>query len=94
MEANGQSINQDVTIQNRLGLHARPAMSFVDIANQYKCQIQVSKGNQTVDGKSIMQMMMLAATQGTVLKVQATGDDAQTAVQALSELVDRKFDEE
>lgn len=94
LEANGQSIIQDVTIQNRLGLHARPAMSFVDVANQYKCQIQVSKGEQTVDGKSIMQMMMLAATQGTLLKVKATGGDAQAAVEALKQLVDRKFDEE
>lgn len=94
MEASGQSVNQEVTIQNRLGLHARPAMSFVDVANQYKSQIQVSKGDQTVDGKSIMQMMMLAATQGTVLKVQATGADAQTAIDALKQLVDRKFDEE
>lgn len=94
MEASGQSVIQDVTIQNRLGLHARPAMSFVDVANQYKCQIQVSKGDQTVDGKSIMQMMMLAATQGTLLKVKATGADAQAAVDALKQLVDRKFDEE
>ena len=84
----------DVTIQNRLGLHARPAMTFVDTANTFASDVRVSKGEQVVDGKSIMQMMMLAATQGTCLKVRAEGEDAESAVKALAELVDRKFDEE
>jgi phosphocarrier protein HPr len=83
-----------VTISNRLGLHARPAMAFVDIANKFASEVRVQKGDQTVDGKSIMQMMMLAATQGTELVISAEGADAPAALQALCQLVNRKFDEE
>ncbi len=88
------SVRARVTIQNRLGLHARPAMSFVDTATGFTSQVQVRKGEQVVDGKSIMQMMMLAATQGTDLEIVAEGPDADAAVAALRDLVDRKFDEE
>ena len=83
-----------VIIKNRLGLHARPAMSFVDVANGFASDIRVKKGEQVVDGKSIMQMMMLAATQGTELIVAAAGADAEAALTALSALVERKFDED
>ncbi len=83
-----------VTIKNRLGMHARPAMSFVDLANAMASDIRVGKGEQEVDGKSIMQMMMLAATQGTELVIRAKGHDASDALKKLSDLVDRKFDEE
>ncbi len=83
-----------VTISNRLGLHARPAMSFVDTANGFRADIRVAKGAQTVDGKSIMQVMMLAATKGTQLTIEAQGPDALDALTALRALVDRKFDEE
>ncbi len=83
-----------VTIKNRLGLHARPAMAFVDAANAFAADIRVSKGSQTVDGKSIMQMMMLAATKGTDLTVEASGPDAEQALRTLTSLVERKFDEE
>jgi len=72
----------------------RPAMQFVDLANCFDSDITVSNGNTTVDGKSIMQMSMLAATCGTRLKVRAAGPDAQKAVAALRELVEVKmFDE-
>ncbi len=94
METNGDWQRANVTIQNRLGLHARPAMAFVDVANGFSADIRVNKGEQDVDGKSIMQMMMLAATQGTKLVVRAKGSDASQALVALAELVDRKFDEE
>ncbi len=83
-----------ITIQNRLGLHARPAMSFVDVASGYASDIRVQKGDQSVDGKSIMQLMMLAATQGTRLDIVADGPDADDAVTALTTLVDDRFDEE
>lgn len=83
-----------VVIRNRLGLHARPAMSFVDIANSFASTIRVRKGDQEVDGKSIMQMMMLAATQGTELHITAEGQDAEQALAALVALIDRNFDEE
>ena len=89
-----QSAKASVTIQNRLGLHARPAMSFVDTANTFDAAIKVHKGEQTVDGKSIMQLMMLAATQGTELEISAEGNDADDAIQALTELIDRNFDED
>lgn len=83
-----------VTIGNRLGLHARPAMSFVDTASQFRSDIKIIKGSQVVDGKSIMQLMMLAATQGTVLEIAADGPDAEEAVNTLQKLVESGFDEE
>ena len=83
-----------VTIINKLGLHARPAMSFVDTASGFKSDIQVTKDGQVVDGKSIMQLMMLAATAGSELHIEAEGPDAEQAVAALVKLVESKFDEE
>lgn len=84
----------EVTILNKLGLHARPAMSFVDTASGFKSDIQVVKDGQIVDGKSIMQLMMLAATAGTRLKIEAEGPDAEQAVEALVKLIASKFDED
>lgn len=83
-----------VTIANRLGLHARPAMSFVETACNFKAVLTVRRENQKVDGKSIMQMMMLAATKGTELILEANGPDAREMVDALTDLVNRGFDEE
>ena len=83
-----------VTISNRLGLHARPAMALVDLANGFSADVKLRKDTQTVDAKSIMQIMMLAATKGTVLTVSADGPDADAAVQAVVSLVESKFDEE
>ncbi|MBC7771218.1 MAG: HPr family phosphocarrier protein [Pyrinomonadaceae bacterium] len=87
-------IRVNVTIVNKLGLHARPAMCFVDVANQFASEISVKRGDQAVDGKSIMQMMLLAATKGTELMVEATGADAEQACAALKKLVAAGFDEE
>lgn len=81
-------------IVNKLGLHARPAMTFVDLAVQFQSEVRVSKGEHEVDGKSIMQMMMLAAAKGAQLKIVCEGPDAEKAAQALKELVDGGFDEE
>ena len=85
-----------ITINNRLGLHARPAMAFVDVANRYQSNISVRKNgsDEIVDGKSIMQMMMLAATQGTQLNLEISGPDAEALAQEIQALADRKFDEE
>lgn len=83
-----------VVIDNKLGMHARPAMAFVDIANAYQAKVTVRKQSQAVDGKSIMQMMMLAATRGTKLEIEAVGPDADRALADLAALVKRKFDEE
>lgn len=72
----------------------RPAMQFVDIASQFASDITVSNSDNAVDGKSIMQMTMLAATHGTSLKITAKGPDAEQAIKALRELVEEKmFDE-
>jgi phosphotransferase system HPr (HPr) family protein len=85
-----------VIIGNKLGLHARPAMLFVEAASGYEAEITVRRTDQreTVDGKSIMQMMMLAATQGTKVEIAASGSDADTAVKALVDLVESKFMED
>jgi phosphocarrier protein HPr len=83
-----------VEIKNADGLHMRPAMQFVDAASQFDCDITVSNAGNSVDGKSIMQMSMLAATCGTKLTIKAQGSDAQQAINALRELVEVKmFDE-
>lgn len=82
-----------VIITNKLGLHARPAMTFVDVASTFCSKISVCRGDQVVDGKSIMQMMLLAATKGTELDVIAEGEDASTACDTLSKLVASGFDE-
>lgn len=88
------AIDIEVQIKNADGLHMRPAMQFVDIANQYQSDIKVSNSETTVDGKSIMQMSMLAATYGTTLVIRAEGPDAAESIEALRELVEvKKFDE-
>ncbi len=88
-----QKCNVTVKILNRVGMHARPAMAFVDMANTFESVVTVRKKSQAVDGKSIMQMMMLAATQGTELELVAEGPDAEKAIKALTDLVNRHFDE-
>ncbi len=82
------------TVVNRLGLHARPAMSFVDLATTFKAEIRVRKGDTEVNGKSIMEMMMLAASKGSELEVRAEGEDCRQACEALRRLVDSGFDED
>jgi phosphocarrier protein len=83
-----------VLIANRRGLHARAAAKFVRVVEQYQAEITVVRDDVTVTGRSIMGLMMLAATQGTQLKLCATGPDAVAAIDALSDLVKRKFDED
>ena len=83
-----------VEIKNAEGLHMRPAMQFVDVANQFESDVTVSNSENIVDGKSIMQMSMLAATCGTKLNIKTEGADAEKALDALRELVeDKHFDE-
>ncbi|MHC4187043.1 MAG: HPr family phosphocarrier protein [Planctomycetota bacterium] len=83
-----ESYETEIEIKNSDGLHMRPAMQFVDLANQFDCEITVSNDQDTADAKSIMQMTILAATYGTKLKVKAKGLDAQQAIQALKKLVE------
>ncbi len=83
-----------VEIKNAEGLHMRPAMRFVDAANRFDSDITVSNNETEVDGKSIMQMSMLAATCGTKLKIKAEGGDAREAIETLRLLVEETmFDE-
>lgn len=91
------SVSREVLVSNKLGLHARPAMQFVDLANQFASGIRVKKGGdepEEADGKSVMQMIILAATEGTPLTILADGEDAQQAVEQLVALFDSKFGEE
>ena len=87
------TIEREVMIVNRYGLHARPAMQLVEIANGYNSTIEVSNATITVDAKSIMSVMRLAATKGTTLKILADGEDAEEAVKALVVLVQDGFGE-
>ena len=87
------TIEQEAKIVNKYGLHARPAMQLVELANKYSSKIDVSNGSLTVDAKSIMSVMRLAATKGTTLKVVADGSDAPEAVASLVELIQKGFDE-
>lgn len=83
-----------VEIKNAEGLHMRPAMQFVDVASRFECDLTVSNGQTEADGKSIMQMSMLAATCGTRLRLRAEGPDADQVLAALRELVEvRTFGE-
>ncbi|MBU4310382.1 HPr family phosphocarrier protein [bacterium] len=83
-----------LVIQNRAGLHARPAALFVQTANKFESQIKVAKEDQEVDGKSIMGIMMLAAGKGTRIKITAAGADEKEALERLEELINKKFGEE
>ena len=89
--------SREIVVSNKLGLHARPAMQFVDTANQFAARITVFKGGDEpaeADGKSVMQMIILAATEGTPLRIEADGPDAQQAVEKLVGLFESKFGEE
>ena len=91
------AVSRDIIIANSLGLHARPAMQFVDVANTFESQITVFRDGPdpiTADGKSVMQMIILEATCGTSLRVEAEGPDAEAAVAELARLVEDKFGEE
>lgn len=76
--------SREITIQNRTGLHARPAAVFVQLANKYESEITIMKDSQEVNGKSIMGILMLAAEKGAKIKIIADGNDAEKAVEELS----------
>jgi phosphocarrier protein HPr len=86
-------IETQVTIINKLGLHARAAAKFVGCTSAFSSKIQAGKEGQMVDGKSIMSVMMLAAGKGTVLDLHIEGNDEQAALTALVELIENRFDE-
>ncbi len=83
-----------MTVSNKYGLHARPATDFVSAADRFVCEVLVCANDTEADGKSIMGLMMLAATSGTVMEIRCTGDDAEACLRALVGLVSRGFDED
>ena len=87
-------ITKQLTVINRLGIHARPAALFVKGAGKFASQINVEKDGETINGKSIMGLMMLAAAQGSKLTLTAEGPDAAAALAALEELFQKKFNED
>lgn len=88
------TISKEVVVTNKLGVHARPAAMFVKTANRFECEIFVEKDGETVNGKSIMGIMMLAAGPGSKLHVHAKGHDAAQALGELEALLKRRFDED
>jgi phosphocarrier protein HPr len=86
-------VTHQVTVVNALGLHARAAARFVHHAGQFQSHIKVTRGHQTVDGKSILGLLLLAAARGTTLEIAADGPDAQAAVDALVQLAARGFED-
>lgn len=86
-------IQRDLTIINKLGLHARAAAKFVTTASSYAAQINVKKGERIVNGKSIMGVMMLAAGKGSTITLTAEGPDAEAALDGLASLVAERFGE-
>ena len=92
--APGMKIEKEITIINRLGLHARPAAMFVRISSRYRSEVWVEKEGEQINGKSIMGLMMLAAGQGSKLTIRCEGPDADKAMEELEELIRKKFNED
>lgn len=87
------TVTADVEIINQLGLHARAAARFVETASRFTAEVTVANGDESVSGKSILGLMMLAAGQGTQLSLIANGPDAEEAIDALVELIGLRFHE-
>ncbi len=87
-------VTKEITIINKLGIHARPAAQFVKVASRFVSDITVERDGEEVDGKSIMGLMMLAVGYGSKIVVTADGEDEQAAIEALAALAERKFEED
>jgi phosphocarrier protein len=87
-------ISRDFTISNKLGLHARPSAQLTQVASRFASDIHISRGTRRVNAKSIMGVMMLAAGQGATVTVEAEGEDAEQALQAIGQLIVDGFGEE
>jgi len=86
-------LDKTVTIRNKLGLHARAAVKFVNLANRFSASVKIVKGGDEIDGKSILGILTLAATQGTSIRLVIAGKDEEAAMTALTELIANRFDE-
>ncbi|MBE7413915.1 MAG: HPr family phosphocarrier protein [Deltaproteobacteria bacterium] len=93
-QGSATSLERTYTIKNKLGLHARAAALFVQLANRFDSEILVRKDDQEVNGKSIMGILILAATQGSKVTLRVEGGDAEGALGALGDLIDRGFGED
>jgi len=87
-------LDRNITIINKLGLHARAAAKLVTLASSYASSIKISRNGQEINGKSIMGVMMLAASKGTEIQLIAEGDDEHEAIEKLTELINNRFGEE
>lgn len=87
-------LSRTATVTNRLGMHARAAAKFVHLASGFQSHVRVSKGSQTMDGKSIMGILLLAAVSGTVVTVSTDGEDEQAALDALCRFIETGFGED
>ncbi len=81
------------TIQNQLGLHARAATKLVQVASKFPCDVEVARGDQSANGKSVMGVLLLCGSKGTVIDVRAKGERAEECVSAIGKLIDEKFGE-
>ena len=88
------AVSRELPIINKRGLHARASAKFVQMVERFDAEVWVTRGGETVGGTSIMGLMMLAAGPGTTITVAASGDDAEAALAAITELVESKFNEE
>jgi phosphocarrier protein HPr len=86
-------LRRSITIRNKLGLHARAAVKFVNTANRFGADVRVEKDGSEIDGKSILGILTLAATQGSEIALVINGPDEEAAWQALSELIENRFGE-
>jgi phosphocarrier protein len=86
-------IQREVEIKNKLGLHARAAAKLVHTAARFRSEIKIRKGEEEVDGKSILGILLLAAGRGSTILLKAEGDDERDALDAIEKLIDGKFDE-
>jgi len=86
-------IHADIEIINKLGLHARATAKLIALTSTFRCNIKITKGTRTVDGKNMMGVLMLGAGKGTVLQCTFDGEDEQQAQQAMIDLFNRRFDE-
>jgi phosphocarrier protein len=88
-----KTLTKELLVQNKMGIHARPAAMIVRVTNKFKAEVYVEKDEEQVNGKSIMGLMMLAAAKGSTVKFVATGPDAEQMLTELEALFAKKFDE-
>jgi phosphocarrier protein HPr len=92
-DTNAKTLTKELLVQNKMGIHARPAAMIVRVTNKFKAEVYVEKDEEQVNGKSIMGLMMLAAAKGSIVKFAATGIDAEQMLVELEALFAKKFDE-